>query len=59
MEKKNITYHIDTARGNFYISYDREHHVARCEGHEAQMPEGALITFIHTAKELGFNAGAL
>lgn len=59
MGKKTVTYHIDTPRGNFYINYDRDHHVAHCEGHETRISEDAIITFVHTAHELGFVAGVM
>lgn len=58
MEEK-IIFYINTPVANNYIKYDRETHTACFNGHTATIGEDALSAFIHTAKELGFDAGKL
>lgn len=58
MEEK-ITFYVNTPSANTYIQYDRETHTAKYNNTSVNISEDALSAFIHTAKELGFDAGKL
>lgn len=58
-QKDRVTYYLDTAHENSYISYDRRRRTATYHGHTVQMSEDALLAFLHTAEMIGFKTGKI